>query len=357
MIRQKAVIMPINIEYLACIEMIDREQQVKVDHIEKVVADLIENAQNDETFQLNNEGVSSYDSSIFSKLKKLANYFSDDKMQFEGTNDSFHNLSVDYAKQGLFFEACQILERGLSLRPSNVDLLADFLLYGKNIPAKRNKCNEYWAKLDSISRSSWTWRAYSFSIEHVLEERYYATTVEEEHELKKQALGIVNEYIEKYSKENSDQKELDKAISDKIRIYEAFGIPGDLYGILKRYTEKYKNIPLTLMRFAEKVFSSGQYSAAADYLSRCIVATLDIEPPVDMGYVRIFRAYSNTARLLSESTLTPEEKNDLVKLAYEDLDTAEELVQNDIYKKAISTLRIILEKQNYDNSAITEEVW
>lgn len=93
---------------------------------------------------------------IWEKVKEDPNLVGDD-------ND-YHNYSVVLSRLDDYLTAYEIVERGLEQFPYNTDLLADAINYGSNC----NKYNEAMSHFDTLNRrpySSWTWRAFQFSID------------------------------------------------------------------------------------------------------------------------------------------------------------------------------------------------
>ncbi len=353
---------PVAVGYTTLIETIEKEKTIRIKSISIVVESLIEDARNNSLSQYDDEGNATYAASVQSKLRIIAKLFSNDTISCEGMSDAFHNLAVDYARQEMYSEACIILERGIALRPSSVDLLSDYLLYGRNVPECRTKCEAFYNTLTSIPRSKWNWRAYSFSIDHLLEERNYAISADQEREIKARAIKIAKDFITKYSKQHSEHDNVDRAYADLAGIYRAFGDSENEYKVLKKCADSYRRVPITSMRLAEIEYSSGNYSEATRYLSNCAVA-LRPQPSVNQGYVFLLRAHSNASMYFADSLKKDnindyiEERDNILSAINKDLDTAELLIDNATYKNSITTLRKILEKQCGETERSIEEDW
>ena len=78
-----------------------------------------------------------------------------------GGPDDFHNLAVTLGRSGYDELACDILEKGLTLFPYDVDLLADYLIYGIDCE-RMDACEEYYQTLWKVPQSEWTWRGFAF---------------------------------------------------------------------------------------------------------------------------------------------------------------------------------------------------
>lgn len=355
-------ISPVVAGYSTLIESIEQEKTIRIKSVSTIIQRVLEDARNSISSQWDEEGNESYEASAQHKLCVIAKYFSNDTLSYQGKSEDFHNLAVDYAKQGLFLEACTIIERGITLRPSSVDLLSDFLLYGKNVPAKRAQCQLYYDTLTSIPRSRWNWRAYSFSIEHLLEERNYTTSIDQEKQIKEAAIEIAEEFIEKYSKKHAEHDCVDRAYADLASIYAAYGEPENEYRTLKKCADTYQRVPITSMKLSEIEYSAGNYSEATQYLSNCAVV-LKLQPSVNQGYVFLLRAHSRASDFFANEIKTEKnndcdaDKKSILSAIYKDLDTADLLIGDSTYKESITTLRKILEKQCEEFDGVIEEDW
>ena len=83
-----------------------------------------------------------------------------------GGPDDFHNLAVTLGRSEYDELACDILEKGLALFPYDVDLLADYLIYGIDCE-RMDACEEYYQTLWKVPQSEWTWRGFAFSLAYL----------------------------------------------------------------------------------------------------------------------------------------------------------------------------------------------
>ncbi len=355
----------VRIDYTTLVNMIEKEKRVIMSYLERVVQDLIRTVQQDEFSSFDENETGNYEESVQYKLSYLAKYFNDSSLRFHGRSDLFHNLAVDYARQEMNNEACVILKRGITLRPDSTDLLADFLLYGREIPEYRNDCKQYYNMLSELPRSKWSWRAFSFSISYLLEERYYSSGVEDEKKLKSEALKLSKEFVARFNKTNADQEYVDRAYSDMASVYKAFGDLGNEYKTLKFCTEKYPNAPIAALRLADIEFSIGDYVAAIDKLN-ISASALSLQPSVNEGYIYLLRAFCRASSVLKAQLNNKSEnetlidRESIISAIHRDLDTAEPMIENPTYEKAIKKLRTILEKQiqlHEDNQIGIGDIW
>ncbi|MBQ6249819.1 MAG: hypothetical protein IJJ88_06360 [Oscillospiraceae bacterium] len=89
--------------------------------------------------------------------------------RIRGSADDYHNLAVTFTREyDDYVSGFEIVVKGLQYYPNNVDLLADAIFYGSNA-GKSAECETYLSELEAIPTVFWNWRAYSFSIDYLLQ--------------------------------------------------------------------------------------------------------------------------------------------------------------------------------------------
>lgn len=83
-------------------------------------------------------------------------------------SDYYHNEAVKYARYGKFNKSAQICIAGLKRFPYDVDLLADVIKYSSDAGNRDVSCKYYAVLKDTVPVQRWNWRAYSFSLEYLL---------------------------------------------------------------------------------------------------------------------------------------------------------------------------------------------
>lgn len=109
-----------------------------------------------------------------------------------GGPDDFHNFSVALGRVDDNL-ACEIIALGRTRFPMNVDLLADFLIYGKDCD-RMDECSECFKLLNTIPQRDWTWRCFQFEIAYLKRLLDFVQTVEERNALKKNISQIARAY-------------------------------------------------------------------------------------------------------------------------------------------------------------------
>lgn len=87
-----------------------------------------------------------------------------------GNADEFHNLAVEYTREwDDYMSGYDIIRKGLSYYPANVDLLADAIYYGSEA-GRYDECKEQVERLKKVPLPMWNWRAFTFLIDFYLDE-------------------------------------------------------------------------------------------------------------------------------------------------------------------------------------------
>ena len=172
-----------------------------------------------------------------------------------GGTDDFHNFTVSISKiSGDNRAALQIAEAGLKLHDDNTDLLADAILYGRNC-GEREDCAIWYRKLLGIDKSAWSWRAFSFSIDYLLDEYASKRATTEE------ILGLVNDYQDyKPDEEDAWLSEYDFYNSTNNR---AKGMEA-----LEDADERFRFCPKCWLRLADIKMDDGLYDEAEPFIKK-----------------------------------------------------------------------------------------
>ena len=109
--------------------------------------------------------------------------------------DDFHNIAVDLARHSYKELAIDVLNCGLNHYPRNVDLLSDYILYGKDCE-KWDECKVRFNTLLKIPMHRWSWRGFSFSIGYLID--LFDQKISEEEE--KTNTRLMNEIAENFVK-------------------------------------------------------------------------------------------------------------------------------------------------------------
>lgn len=216
-----------------------------------------------------------------------------------GDADAFHNFTVSLVSIAQDYEtAVEILQLGLTIHPTNTDLLADAIRYGYNC-GKTEECKQWLAALRQISIASWTWRAFSFSIDYLLDVNGSDITSDAADERLKELLNLVKQYQAYYpDREDSYFREYD--------IFNRTNQKDKAVKVLETAIETFKYCPKCWLRYADIMVDKGDYRAAIPSIKK-LCNHPNSADSVNMGYVYSLRGICQIA-LLSQET---EDEDDL----------------------------------------------
>lgn len=216
-----------------------------------------------------------------------------------GDADAFHNFTVSLVSIAQDYEtAVEILQLGLAIHPTNTDLLADAIRYGYNC-GKTEKCKQWLAILRQISKASWTWRAFSFSIDYLLDVNGSDITGGSEDAHLAEVLSLVKQYQACYpDREDSYFREYD--------IYNRTNQKEKAVEVLRAAIGQFQYCPKCWLRYADIMIDKGDYKAAIPSIKK-LCSHPNSSDSVNMGYVYCLKGICQIALLSQE----PEGEDDL----------------------------------------------
>lgn len=184
-------------------------------------------------------------------LDDLLAAFRDSGAQLTGSPDSFHNFSVSISKiSNDNRDALGIVQEGLRLHPMNTNLLADAIKYGYNC-GERAICASCYQVLQSIDKSRWTWRAFSFTIDYLLDSYSAGETEISQEEI----LELAKSY------QGYLPGEEDAWVSEH-DVYERFNMHERGLEVLNDAIARFRFCPKCWLRYADIMMDDGNYDAA-----------------------------------------------------------------------------------------------
>ena len=219
--------------------------------------------------------------------------------------------------------------------------LADLIRYGIS-SGQYHLCDEPYLTLSQISKSRWNWRAFSFSIDYLIEKINHIETDEEQYKLKHQALVLADQFIEK---EKSDQAYFKKA--NILSVFYGEGeeelTEGD---VLQIGLEQVRVAPKCALRLADIMFDKGEYQKSIENLQKCCINTFNPQPDINSSYAFLLLALSKASKIFSEN----QEGNNpefeaLVHSMYKDFHTAIRNGLNDTFSRTANTAIKVIEAQ------------
>lgn len=178
--------------------------------------------------------------------------------QLVGDSGDFHNFAVSISKLiNDNLKTLYIIEKGLNIHPFDTDLLADAIKYGYSCGQKQ-KCEEWYNILKSIDQLRWSWRAFSFSIEYLLEEW---TSANQNNYSIDDILSLAKDY--QRMKPNDE----DAWFSE----YEIFAQTNQIekgIAILESAIDNFRFCPRCWLRYADIMIDNGEYAKAEPIIEK-----------------------------------------------------------------------------------------
>lgn len=206
---------------------------------------------------------------------------------YEGDDSDFHNLAVVCAQQEDFDIACQIIDKGLSIYPYSVDLLADYLNYGMQC-GRKEQCILSYDKLNSL-KDKWNWRAYLFSIDYL---NYLSCTDGINND------RIIEELINEFQKKKPEREEAYLVEAEylfcKNKICSENENERTFISVLEYATSDKcptKRTPKCDLKLADYYFDNGvQLDKAIELLQRCRKNSSEVQQSINRKYVYLLLA-------------------------------------------------------------------
>lgn len=281
-------------------------------------------------------------------IDELEKIFLQSGIQWAGSSNEYHNLAVDLSKTGRNHMACVVLEKGLAEYPACVDLLGDYLKYGID-DVRWEQCENCYQVLKSLNRNDWNWRAYSFSIDYLLEKRKKTTSLSERNGLRSEILRLANAFVEK---EGSDI-----AYFDLANAYNEFNNKHEERATLEAAIAANAFSPRCSLRLADIDISAGNYHAALKWLKVCEIA---FKPQLDvnLAYVYLLKVLSKSSLLLSKiiengasDTIYQEEAHSI----YRDYNSAIAIGLDGIMQKTAKAVIAVIENQSEVKNTVVHD--
>ena len=215
-----------------------------------------------------------------------------------GDADDFHNYSLTFVEIEYYDYALKILEAGLKRYNSNADLLADYLKYApsSSIDDWAEKCCLIYDKLMAVPKRAWTWRAYHFSIEYLLQ--LLDNVENDERKIKVDSLSLVKEYKSAFP--NDERPYLAEA-SVRIKFKEE---PMALKIWQRAVDNEELRCPRCAISIAERAFVKKDYEKALSYLLRAEKDSVELRGSFDFAYIYYCRLLSQISKYIVQMQQT-----------------------------------------------------
>lgn len=238
-----------------------------------------------------------------------------------GSADAFHNFAVSCIKVADdYLTAYEIICLGLKLHSTNTDLLADAIKYGYNCTDVKH-CEEYLGRLREIDQCVWTWRAFSFAIDYLLD-RYTSDNTNQNYlsEIK----NLSSQYRQRYPN-NED------SIFSEYQIYDRIGELSRALEILVEALNTSIPCPKCWLRYADILVEQGDYSEAVKPIIKLCNNPLTPDS-VNWSYVNYLKGVCQRALLVSGTEdIFDEQQYDEKKVVQAYMSFYQALASSDIY--------------------------
>lgn len=232
----------------------------------------------------------------------------------EGNSSEFHNASVELTRVQMYSQAYQLLEVGIYRFPTDTDILGDLILYGVKCQGL-NDIKKHYEALKKIDKSMWTWRAFHFSIEFLMEQYKASSDLKERENIAKEIENLLGEY-QKYSKTFEDQSNREKCFNLK---YEYYILLRKNDKALDALQEAIREIPgkcpQCALQLADYYFEAGEYE---NVIAPATVAAMviDVQHAIKYSYLYFILGASREYKIRKEGTTFSEENIRPIYRAY-----------------------------------------
>lgn len=239
--------------------------------------------------------VKAYSDADFEQVKNIENSLHSKELseKISGTSDEFHNAAVALTRAGMFYQAYNLILTGLERAPKNTDLLSDALKYGMHCHVDPTALDGLCGHLNRINKRFWSWRAYQFCFDYLMERLPYCETDEELNKKESEIRNLIAEF-KAHIDYLADYSDSEKAY---MMDYEFHMSKGDAKGATAALLEainhdKLKNkCAQCALKMADYCFEHGDYSEVIPYAERAVSIKED-QQSINLGYTYYILAMS-----------------------------------------------------------------
>jgi hypothetical protein len=215
-------------------------------------------------------------------IKEVMDYVQNNEC-IGGTADSFHNAATNLARAEAYSCAVAFLEVGHKRYSRDTDILADLIHYGSQ--CKRiEDIYPYFLELKSVRQRFWTWRAYTFSCDYLMEYIQYTTTDEEENTIEKEILCLLESYKRNYPND-------ERPFVEESEYYERKHDSERQVAALIEGMDKIAICCQCALKYADYMFKKGEYEKVIPAAEKAVNIRED-QPSISLGYTYYILAMS-----------------------------------------------------------------
>lgn len=222
------------------------------------------------------------------------NFHDSSAEKLSGSENDFHNFSVEFSKQNCDQYAYAIASIGCTIYPLSATLLADKIKYAQD-SGKINKAQEGFTLLSNLDKRFWNWRTFVFSIDFLKDGLCYQKDVASHEANLTKAKELVDEFKKAIPHE-------ERAYVADAELYEQKREYDNAIAALQEGIEKVSVAPQCCMKLSDMYLERGKYEDASKYASKGIIAALQEQPSASVAYLFYLKALSlDGIRLIKKS--------------------------------------------------------
>lgn len=272
---------------------------------------------------------------------EIYDYFTSNYEAIQGSETDYHNLSVDFSDFSETFSVF-VAQVGVKNYPLSADLLADVIKYAQEI-GDLDACKKGFLKLQAIDKKYWTWRTFVFVIDFLKDGLSQSKDVSAFEADLKEAWKFIDEFKRWIPYD-------ERAYLAAAEVYQRQNEHDNAIKALLEGTEKCAVAPMCCLKLSDIYMELGRYKDVEKYARKGILAALQEQPSVSVGYLYFLLAMSMDAqRIQAKQTDRPfgKDKIQAIVTAYQ---TADDLLVNErrltvSYRSTIQARLIIIEKE------------
>lgn len=194
--------------------------------------------------------------------------------------DDYHNQATEHARHNRYMRAAELCIRGEKKHPGNIDLLADVVKFASD-GGDKEVAQEYFKRLYELPRASWNWRAFTFSLDFLMER---AT---ENEELCRELIAEYRRYLPFEEKSYVAESELEQKLGNHDRSI----------AILRESIRTLPNAPQSALRLANMQLERGYFEEVIQTTNYAFVASVETQPSINISYMVFVKCLAEDALL------------------------------------------------------------
>lgn len=287
------------------------------------------------------------------EMTDFPDYVLDSLMKNEsifGNANEYHNLACEFARKSLYRHAEMVAELGVLRYKFDIDLLSDIVRFASQ-SQNWEQAKKAHNRLNTIDYKKWTWRAFTFVIDYLLDSM--ESTDVDEKAIIREVMQLISEYKKKLD-ERAWVAEADLHLKN--------GERSEAIVALKDGVEKVPVAPQCCTKLSDMLLEDGMYEEVIKYTAIGIRATAQEQPSSSNGYLFYASALAKDAMIHKEELEYSNKSSSYsdkgfknktaVNSALLDYQIAKQLLQGrPIYLANIMQREIILESKSGENRA------